>query len=316
MLKQRSGSQANIINNNVGTNQLDTPTSARATAISCPSEQDLRVPCYCEENVWRLAYRRIFGPPSPSSSPSSSSSSSSPPFSLSSSLSTDSDTLTAVDKENEQYYVVFISNDVKCCPMLNQRASKNPNEPCFWDYHVVLIQSHSLSSPSTTSPSTSTSSTSPSPSSSSAAQTHVLDMDSRLPYPCPLDEYLNETFRLDFIDVDATKKYSPKFRVVRAELFLQYFSSDRMHMFQDGQWSSPPPSYDCIIADLQKMELSMNMNMNMNATTTTTTTTTTGSMSTSMSNLNDYIDMKVKNKEPASMGEVMTMSELLAKFNK
>ena len=37
------------------------PRTAAETALSCASDRDLRVPCYCEENVWRLAHRRLRG---------------------------------------------------------------------------------------------------------------------------------------------------------------------------------------------------------------------------------------------------------------
>ncbi len=58
--------------------------SAGATALSCSSEAKLRCPCYCEENVWRLAYRRLNGAAGANT-----------------------------DKENDEYHVVFISNPEK-----------------------------------------------------------------------------------------------------------------------------------------------------------------------------------------------------------
>lgn len=250
MLQQRSGSQSNIGNNAERSNQQrETPTSAQASAISCPSELGLRVPCYCEENVWRLAHRRLFGPTT-----------------ITNTSTTDSDI--TVDKENEQYYVVFISNSIKCCPMFHQRASQNVDEPCFWDYHVILIHS------------------------SSSSFTQVLDMDSRLDYPCTLDEYIQNTFQYDFIDNNAARKYSPMFRVIRAESFLRHFSSNRMHMFQDGKWSSPPPNYDCILADEHKNKKG------------------------SVSNLNDYIQMNGNGigKDSSIMGDVVTLKEFRARF--
>ena len=58
-------------------------TTAMITSIKAKSEQDLRCPCYCEENVWRLAYRR----------------------------------------QNPKDYVVFVSNDDQCCLFYNQKAN-------------------------------------------------------------------------------------------------------------------------------------------------------------------------------------------------
>mmetsp|Transcript_13982 Transcript_13982/g.38664 ORF Transcript_13982/g.38664 Transcript_13982/m.38664 type:complete len:92 (-) Transcript_13982:87-362(-) len=38
---------------------------------------------------------------------------------------------------------------------------------------------------------------------------------------------------------------APFFRVVDADIFLQNFASDRMHMYnrEKGTWNAPPPSY-------------------------------------------------------------------------
>ena len=63
--------------------------SAGKTAMSCQEESQLRVKCYCEENVWRLAFRRICG------------------------LHDSVEKLDDGDdggKENVDYHVVFISN--------------------------------------------------------------------------------------------------------------------------------------------------------------------------------------------------------------
>jgi hypothetical protein len=286
-------------NNNIITDDdANNANSAGATAISCRSEQDLRVACFCEENVWRLAYRRLFGASSLSTASSSSSSSSSVLQLTNSST---------IDKENEEYYVVFVSNDEKCCPMLNQKASRHVDEPCFWDYHVILIQCskqqklnqyHHLKENNNNNNNNNTNEN------ENAIMTQVLDMDSRLSYPCPLDEYLNETFsKLEFVDVKATKKYAPKFRVIRAELYLKNFYSDRMHMFHNGKWSSTPPSYDCILTTDGGMKMKKGGKK---------------------SNLNDYISMSTTNtsintnggkgKELSPMGQVLTMQEMRAKF--
>lgn len=251
MLRQRDNnsnvvSNHNENNNKSSGNRLDNPRSAKATALSCQTDQDLRVPCYCEENVWRLAYRRVYG----------------------------GSAMNNIDKENERYHVVFISNDEKCCPMLHQKASKCLDDVCFWDYHVILIKSASVGGINKKSAS-------------------VLDMDSRLPYPCKMDKYLNESFKLDYLDNSKSEKYSPKFRVVRAELFLQNFYSDRMHMFVNGEWSSPPPKYESIITDEGLMN---------NAG--------------SRSNLTDYISMsssKGKDSSPM-MGVVLNLNEFRAQF--
>lgn len=86
--------------------------TAAATALSphVTSDRDLSCAFYCEENVWRLAYRKLH-------------------------LKTKRQ-----DKTEEQYFVAFISNASKNVPMFHQRASVSPEDtPCCWDYHVILI---------------------------------------------------------------------------------------------------------------------------------------------------------------------------------
>jgi protein N-terminal glutamine amidohydrolase len=178
--------------------------SARRTALSSASEQELRVPYYCEENVWRLAYRLLHG---------------------------NTKGYSPVDRENTSYWVVFISNERKCCPMLQQLASEDPEtKPCLWDYHVILLETTKVIRRGKT-----------------VEETKVLDVDSTLPFPVSLQDYVNSTF-IKFSNEEANRKYSPLFRVVRADTFLMHFYSDRSHMKkEDGTWIAPPPSYDCIM---------------------------------------------------------------------
>ena len=89
MLFERRKSTSNNENSNI---ENDGVNSAGKTARTCSSELKLRTSCYCEENVWRLAYRRLKGPLEQSGK--------------------DDDTASSMGgKENEEYYVVFISND-------------------------------------------------------------------------------------------------------------------------------------------------------------------------------------------------------------
>mmetsp|Transcript_40959 Transcript_40959/g.46535 ORF Transcript_40959/g.46535 Transcript_40959/m.46535 type:complete len:237 (-) Transcript_40959:11-721(-) len=79
------------------------------SALEASSDQDLRVPCYCEENIYRLAVRKL------------------------------------KFQEEEQdvdskYYVIFVSSDTQCVPMYYQLASQNPLSACSWDYHVLLLK--------------------------------------------------------------------------------------------------------------------------------------------------------------------------------
>jgi hypothetical protein len=159
---------------------------AAKTALEAPSDRSLRVACYCEENVWRLAHRRLRSNP-----------------------------------KNSTYYVVFVSNQNHCVAMWNQIAGhEGTNNPVLWDYHVFLIETTDNNDDTTL----------------------VLDMDSHLPYPCALEEYVTHTFQTDM------ERYAPLFRVVEANMYLQHFSSDRSHMYdcETKTWSAPPPTYACI----------------------------------------------------------------------
>lgn len=267
-----------------------------STALSCPSEQELRVPCYCEENVWRLAYRRIH-------------------------VDTSEEGGAAAhiircgeqtqEEENERLvsrnYVVFISNEQRCCPMLGQRASKNSKEACFWDYHVIFIQSvrecvkvsgkinGNLTDASVK---------------KHCQKTTVFDVDSRLPYACELEAYLEATFSsLKFRTECDRDKYAPLFRVIPADIYLENFYSDRMHMFNSGtgQWNAPPPTYDCI----------------MNHKTNPTERNKEGNLS----NLAEYVSMRFEHaredgindttridETQSVFGEVLTLQLLLSKF--
>jgi hypothetical protein len=158
--------------------------------------------------------------------------------------------------------------------MLCQIASDHPQKPCFWDYHVILIQSSKVVKKG-----------------KSVVQAKALDMDSHLPFPCALQEYLDETFNMRFSDKDEENSFAPIFRLIRAEAYIQHFYSDRMHMKnKDGSWIAKPPSYDCITTS--------NMKKNENG---------------SLSNLDDYIAMK-KGKDASKLGEIYTLEQLRSKF--
>jgi hypothetical protein len=130
--------------------------SAAETALQACSDDALRSPCYCEENVWRLAHRKMHSSNN--------------------------------DNNKIHYYAVFVSNPEKCVPMFYQLAETNSKKACFWDYHVILISKGTAGEEGTL----------------------VHDMDSHLPYPCPLSKYLQRSFP----DIDDTcpEEYAPMFR--------------------------------------------------------------------------------------------------------
>jgi len=101
----------NFAASSVQQNAGDLPT-AKDSALdlaASPRDIDLRCAFYCEENVWRLAHRKMC-------------------------------TTTKQRNHAFSYYVVFISNESKSVPMFHQLASQSPEDtPCVWDYHVILL---------------------------------------------------------------------------------------------------------------------------------------------------------------------------------
>uniref|UniRef100_A0A8C3PM61 Protein N-terminal glutamine amidohydrolase n=1 Tax=Calidris pygmaea TaxID=425635 RepID=A0A8C3PM61_9CHAR len=119
----------------------------------------------------------------------------------------------------EEFYAVFISNDRRMIPLWKQKSGHG-DEPVVWDYHVILLHV------------------------SSGEQNFIYDLDSVLPFPCPFDMYSVEAFRLDD---SLHPEFHRKIRMIRADLYLKTFASDRSHMKDaNGKWQKPPPSYPCI----------------------------------------------------------------------
>ena len=101
--------------------------------------------CYCEENIYLLAAQ------------------------LSSTNPTAS------------YYVLFISSIGKCAPVWHQLAATSPSgkgddgssdQPCIWDYHVVLLEIDSTLKIS-----------------------RIYDFDSTLEFPCRAVDYVVQAIR-------------------------------------------------------------------------------------------------------------------------
>ncbi|XP_038079174.1 protein N-terminal glutamine amidohydrolase-like isoform X2 [Patiria miniata] len=129
----------------------------------------------------------------------------------------------------EHFLAVFISNSAKTIPIWHQKAGNGPDQPVVWDYHVICIHCPEVSDP------------------------QVYDLDSLLPFPCPLVQYLQSAIQSD---ASLKVQYHRKFRVVPAELFLKTFASDRSHMrTADGTWMKPPPPYHCIATTESTMNL-------------------------------------------------------------
>ena len=178
--------------------------TAESTAIlpSISSDHDLHVSCYCEENAWRLVYRHLHYQKQQ----------------------------TTNSSNNCNYFVVFVSNDKRCCPYFNQRAKPKPTSTddistmdyVCWDYHVIVVRQCTV-------PNDDDTSTRESASNYYNNRTEVLDIDTwTQPYPCQLEEYLHNSFpHILNNSTNVDEQYHPNFRVIPAQQYLKYFYSDR-----------------------------------------------------------------------------------------
>ncbi|KAB2013088.1 hypothetical protein ERO13_D09G118100v2 [Gossypium hirsutum] len=128
------------------------------------------------------------------------------------------------DAQGSDLFVVFISNDNKQIPLWHQKASHRADGVILWDYHVICVQRKK------------------------DGGTHLVwDLDSSLPFPCPLATYVSETIRPSF---QLFSEFQRFFRVVHAPLFLRHFASDRRHMKDsEGNFTAQPPPYEPIVAE-------------------------------------------------------------------
>ncbi|XP_048084884.1 protein N-terminal glutamine amidohydrolase isoform X1 [Alosa alosa] len=134
----------------------------------------------------------------------------------------------------QDVYAVFISNERRMVPIWKQKSSHG-DQPVVWDYHVILL--HNWNS----------------------GESYIYDLDTVLPYPCPLSLYEKEAFRSDHY---LKESYRRKLRVIPAETFLSSFASDRSHMKDEvGHWKMLPPSYPCIETAESKMNLNYFISM-------------------------------------------------------
>lgn len=126
--------------------------------------------------------------------------------------------------------VCFITNADSTVAMWEQRAAPE-GEPLVWDYHVVLVR--------------------PRP-----EGWQVLDLDSRLPFPCPVETWLERSFQPS---LGVVPDLRPRFRVMRTDEYLSRFSSDRSHMRgPDGTWAAPPPPWPPILQGANTLEMLRN----------------------------------------------------------
>jgi protein N-terminal glutamine amidohydrolase len=112
-------------------------------------------------------------------------------------------------------WAVLVSSKSRSVVLLRQRAGRPGDGLVHWDYHVFAVLADA------------------------SLGKLAFDMDSTLPFPCPLSRYLEETFPRD-----VQRAYEPRFRLVEGAQYVAELSSDRSHMRKpDGGWIAPPPPW-------------------------------------------------------------------------
>ena len=135
--------------------------------------------CYCEENVWHLSVR--------------------------------------VEKAEWPSFAVFASNRQQRCPIWYQRAAKDDDAPCLWDYHVFLIVV--------------------------VGKAVVVDLDTTLPVVSDAALYVQKAL---LPALKLPPEFHPVLRLVAADQFIDNFASDRRHMRTHNGWLAPVPKTDPI----------------------------------------------------------------------
>lgn len=129
--------------------------------------------------------------------------------------------------------VIVVASLGHAVPVWCQRLAPAPDQPVLWDYHVILAVS--------------------------GRERWIYDLDTTLPLPCAMDEYIERTFGQAR---EAPPSYRPWFRVVEAEVYRRAFTSDRSHMRDaEGAWLSPPPAWEVLMGSEPLLPLACAIDM-------------------------------------------------------
>ena len=116
-------------------------------------------------------------------------------------------------------WAVIVSSLSGYVVALRQRAGRPGDGLVCWDYHVFAMVEDA------------------------DGTRHALDLDSDLPFPCPLARYLAESFP-PMRDERRQPTFRPIFRVIPAADYLTGLASDRSQMRKpDGSYLAPPPPW-------------------------------------------------------------------------
>jgi hypothetical protein len=117
-------------------------------------------------------------------------------------------------KEAETWAVI-VSNSPREVVLLRQLSGRPVDGLVHWDYHVFAVAAEPI------------------------VGKVALDLDSELPFPCPLARYLEDTY-----PEGLQRAFEPRFRVIRGSDYIRDLASDRSHMRKaDGSWLAPPPPW-------------------------------------------------------------------------
>jgi len=112
-------------------------------------------------------------------------------------------------------WAVIVSSESHRYFALHQIAGRTGDGLVCWDYHVFAVAEET------------------------DGTRFALDLDSDLPFPCPLKRYLVETFW-----PLRHQQPRPLFRLMTAADYLAGLASDRSHMRKpDGSYAAPPPPW-------------------------------------------------------------------------
>jgi protein N-terminal glutamine amidohydrolase len=123
------------------------------------------------------------------------------------------------DLSGRRGWAVIVSGLSGHVVALHQTAGRPRDGLVCWDYHVFAV----VDDPE--------------------GPRLALDLDTALPFPCPLAPYLAATFPLTLPSV-RLRHQRPRFRVLEAADYLAGLSSDRSHMRTPaGDYVAPPPPW-------------------------------------------------------------------------
>ena len=109
-----------------------------------------------------------------------------------------------------QSEVIFLSNTNKQIAVYSQQAVP-AHQAIIWDYHVILKTNYQN-------------------------KTVIFDFDSRLSFPCLINDYLSNS-----LPAHIPSQFKTQFRLISAELYLTHFFSDRSHMIDLIDKAKFPP---------------------------------------------------------------------------